>query len=140
MTKKNYTPSKYSQFFAICKKHGFDYKEKVAEFTNGETDSLRKLTDDQFEAMMILMEEMNKGYRKDFEPKPGDKQRKKLIGIAKDMFWGKNTKETVADIDRWCKKQKFKKGLMAHTEKELNLLVAIFEQKVYPDYLHNLNR
>ncbi len=140
MAKRNYTPSKFSQFHAICKTHGFDYKEKVAEFTNGETDSLRALTDDQFEGMMILMLEINKGYRRNFEPKPGDQQRKKLIGIAKQMFWGTTTKETVADVDRWCKKQKFKKALMAHTPQELNLLVAIFEQKVYPDYLQNLNR
>lgn len=125
----------YSRFFAICKTHRFDYKDKVAEYTKGKTDSLRALTDDQFTDLMVMMIQINIGYRKDFIPKPGDKQRKKLIGIAKSMFWGKNTEETLVDLDRWIRKQKFKKPLMSHTPNELNLIIAIFEQRVEPDYL-----
>lgn len=134
----------YSQLFAICKKHGWDYKDKVAEFTKNYTDqeheSLSSLTDPQYEEFMVLVLELNKGHRKDFNKKPGDPQRKKLIAIALTMFWGNETSEAVKAVDEWIRKQKFKKGLMAHSPAELDLMVAIMEQKVYPDYLKSLRK
>jgi hypothetical protein len=141
MTKKNYTYSKYSQFFAICKAHGFDYKEKVYEFTEGRTDSLSSLTDLEYTQMMKRLIELNEPMRKatKFEKQPGDAQRKKLIALALLMKWG-DMKQALARLDGWCKKQKYKKGLMQHNEQELSLLVSIFEQRVYPDYLVGLNK
>lgn len=134
-----YMKRNYGQFFAICKAHGFDYKEKVYEFTKGRTDSLSSLSELEFTEMMKLLIELNEPYRKNFTPKPGDQQRKKLIALAMLMRWG-NIKMIMIRLDGWCKKQRYKKGLMAHNEQELSLLVSIFDQRVYPDYLTGLNK
>lgn len=134
----------YSQLFAICKRHGWNYKDKVAEFTllycKEQHDSLRRLTDPEFDELMLMVVELNKGHRKNFQKKPGDPQRKKLIAIALSMFWGRDTGEAVAAVDKWIQKQKFKKKLMAHTPAELDLMVAVMEQRVYPDYLEGLRK
>lgn len=131
--------SKYAQFFAICKAHGFDYREKVYEFTEGRTISLSALSDLEYTEMMKLLIDLNEPFRKGFVPKPGDKQRKKLIALAMLMRWG-DMKMIITRLNGWCKKQKFKKGLMQHNETELDLLVSIFELRVYPDYLIALNK
>lgn len=130
----------YKQFFAICKKHGFDYKDKVAEFTNGRTDSLKALTDGEFKELSIRMAHLNAPARQVFKVKPGDKQRKKMISLASQMRWGPEIAQIIGRLDAWCLKQKFKKPLMKHSENELNLLLAIFEQRVYSDYLTDLNK
>ncbi|MGV3705431.1 MAG: hypothetical protein ACO1NU_08635 [Arcticibacter sp.] len=130
----------YTQFFAICKAHGFDYKEKVAEFTNDRTDSLRALTDAEFNRMLKLMTDLNKPVRQKFKPKPGDDQRKKMISIARQMRWLKDGKADVKRLDMWCKSQKYKKGLNQLSILELNVMVTIFETKVYGHYLSTLNK
>ena len=134
-------PRNYKQFFAICKAHGFDKEEKVLEFTEGRTASLSDLSDREFGQMMLLLQKLNAPIRQGirFQPKPGDKQRKKLIAIARKMKWG-DVPTTLIKLDEWSRKQKFKKGLMEHSPAELDLLVAIFEQRVYADYLTALNR
>lgn len=133
--------SKYAQFFAICKVHGLEYKDVVYEYTEGRTDSLRSLSELEYTIMMKRLIDLNEPFRKGFVPKPGDKQRKKMIALALLMRWGKgNIKAVIIELNRWCKKQKFKKALMQHNEPELDLLVAIFELRVYPDYLIALNK
>lgn len=129
----------YGQFFAICKAHGFDYKDKVYEFTDGHTESLSSLSDLEYTQMMKMLIDLNEPFRKGFEPKPGDKERKKMIALALLMNWG-DIKTVVARIDAWSRKQKFKKGWMQHNPAEISLLVTIFEQRVYPDYLTGLNQ
>jgi hypothetical protein len=131
----------YKQFFAICKAHGFDKEEKVLEFTEGRTSSLSELSDREFGKMMLILQKLNAPNRqgRQFEPKPGDKQRKKLLALARKMNWG-DVPTTLAKLDEWSRKQKYKKGLMDHTPGELDLLVVIFEQRVYADYLTALNR
>lgn len=131
----------YKQLFAICKKHGLDYKDKVAEFTNGRTESLKELTDGEYKELMIRLQRFNpQPPEGGFVPKPGDKMRKKMISIAGQMQWGTSTMQLVGRINNWCLHQKFKKPLMEHNEEELGLLVTIFEQKVLADYFKGLNR
>lgn len=129
----------YGQFFAICKTHGFDYKEKVYEFTNGRTVSLSSLSDYEYTEMLKQMIDLNEPARRGFVPKPGDAQRKKMIALALLMRWGE-MKMVMIRLNGWARKQKFKKDLMQHTPAELDLLVSIFEQRVYPDYLVGLNK
>jgi hypothetical protein len=135
----------YKALFAICKQYGLNYKDKVLEFTNGRTDSLSSLTDSECEVMVDRLKKLNKikvnrGGKK-FEVKPGDPQRKKMIRLALTMHWGNgDMAEALKELDEWCFKQKFKKGFMGHTLSEYDLLVSIFETKVYKDYLRDLNK
>ena len=130
--------SKYSQFFAICKVHGFEYKDKVYEFTNGRTESLSSLSELEYTQMMKRLIDLNEPFRKNHRKTPGDKQRKKMMALAYLMNWG-SALQVVKRLDGWARQQKFKKGWMQHNEAELDLLVAIFEQKVYTHYLTTLN-
>lgn len=125
--------SKYSQFFTIINKIGLTKEEAVMEFTNGRTDSLTSLNDSEFKELMRKLSTLN-------TPPPGDIMRKKMIGIAKSMHWGNNTKEILLRIDDWCIKQKFRKKLMQLDLAELSTMLTIFEQKVYNDYLSALNK
>ncbi|MGB4776134.1 MAG: hypothetical protein WBP45_13225 [Daejeonella sp.] len=133
----------YKQFFAICKKHGLDYKDKVAEFTEGRTDSLKALTDGEYKEMMIRLSRMN-------TPPPGDAIRKKIISMARQMGWvikcdahSKSTPLWIADmqrIDNWCLHYgKYKKRLNDHSPAELGVLASIFEE-VLKTYLKGLNK
>ncbi|WP_367867879.1 hypothetical protein [Pedobacter sp. WC2423] len=88
--------------------------------------------------MMKQLIDLNEPYRRNYVPKPGDKQRKKMIALARLMNYG-DMKTIYARLDNWARDQKFKKGWMAHNPAELDLLVAIFEQKVYTHYLTTLN-
>ena len=133
--------SKYSDFHAICKQHGLNYKDKVFEFTEGRTESLSSLSDTEYAELLKRMQSLNRTGSGNFKIKPGDKQRKKIIRLALTMHWGGGDMKTaLGEIDEWCKKQKFKKGFMNHTPAEYDLLVAIFEQKVYGDYFRDLNK
>lgn len=128
----------YAQLFAICKAQGFDYKDKVAEISNGRTDSLKALTDAEYREMMLQLQKHNAHLRqtKKFEVKPGDKQRKKMIALAKNM----GAKQPVDAVNNWCLYYgHYKKPLMQHTENELNQVLHIYETKVYASYLRNLN-
>jgi hypothetical protein len=125
--------NKYSQLFAILKKNDLTKEEVVEWFTDGRTTSLTALSDGQYKELLRRLQGHN-------GVPPGDQQRKKLIGIAKSMNWGTNTKAILKRLDDWCLNQKYKKKLMAHNQAELGLLVTIFETKVYPDYLRALNK
>lgn len=130
----------YSTFFAICKEHGLDYRHQVAEFTQDRTESLRSLTDQEYEELEARMKNLSKPARSRFIPPPGDEQRKKIIAIARKMRWMKDGKVDIARINAWCLKQKFKTGLNKLTIPQLNVLVTIFENNVYVSYLKGLNR
>lgn len=130
----------YKELFAICKRLGLDYKEEVYNFTNGRTDSLRKLTDGEYLHLCISL---NKAAPGDWEPKPGDRVRKKMIAIAKQMQWHdpRLKKEGLfAALDDWCLNQKYKKRLNDLNVEELGVLATIFEKNVLADYLKALNK
>lgn len=138
-------PRDYKQFFAICKRHGFEYKDKVAEFTKDRTDSLSSLSDGEYHELLTWMLKLNAPARQRFIPKPGDEMRKKIIAIARQMKWEYKSHpahKPAPDMNRinhWCLKHgKFHKPLNEHTPAELTLLVTIFE-RVYHDYLTVLN-
>lgn len=130
----------YKTFFAICKHHGWDYKEKVAEFTEGRTDSLRELSDREYHELLMRAQRFVTEAKPVFTPKPGDKQRKKMLSIAGKMYPGENTKQLLNRIDSWCRVQKFKKPLMQHNEAELNVLLGVYGGKVLADFYSNLHR
>ncbi len=140
------TDRKYPHFHAICRQHGINYKDMVLNYTDGRTDSLRALDDDEYSLLFDQLKKANRSSK--FRPKPGDQQRKKLISIAKRMNWGLDrSKPWIYDIDlllerldQWCLDQTFKKPMMGHSPQELNLLVSIFEEKVLVHYYSSLNK
>lgn len=131
----------YSDLFGICKERGLNYKDLVYAFTEQRTDSLSALTDQEYDKLLLQLKRLNKSTKKAGKKKPGDPQRKKMIRLALTMHWGGgDMKNAIDEIDIWCRKQKFKKGFMGHSLPEYDLLVTIFEQKVYGDYLRDLNK
>lgn len=134
----------YSQLFAILKKHRLEYKDVVAEFTDGRTDSLKALTDGEFRELMIRMQRYNAP-----PTDAANQMRRKMIAIARQMRWTKpdpnplRRGEEVADmerIDNWCIKYgKFNKKLNAHTYDELTQLITAFEH-VLTSYLSSLQK
>jgi hypothetical protein len=132
----------YGQLFAILKKLGLDYKDIVAEFTNGRTESLSSLSDGEYKELLLRMQRYNK-----YDPnEPANRKRRKIIAIARQMRWVKpspnSNNDLVADmkrIDDWCIKYgKFHKKLNDHTVDELNILVTIFEKSLL-SYLSSLH-
>lgn len=140
----------YPQFFALIKQFEMDKDEVALASSLGRTASLKGLTDEEWNTMMHQLTGMQKG--KDWTPPPGDIQRKKMISISRQMNWHLNPPADLPEwwrsesqiirfrLDAWCLKQKFKKPLMKHTVQELNVLVSIFEEKVYKSYLEDLNK
>jgi hypothetical protein len=114
-------------------KNDLNYKDVVKDFTDNRTDSLSSLTDQEFAQLMTRLDPYNR-------VPPGDQQRKKLIGIASLMKWGDTIEQIRLALDGWLLKQKYRKPLMQLTPQELNVMVTIFETKVYPDYLRSLNK
>lgn len=140
-------PRNYSQFFAILKKLGLDYKDVVAEFTEGRTESLSSLSDGEYKELTLRMQRYNQ-----YDPNdPANKMRRKMIAIARQMRWGEphprplsrgegSTNALMERLDNWCIKYgKYGKKLNSHTVAELSLLVTIFEE-VLDDYLKALQK
>lgn len=136
----------YKQLFAICKKYGFDYKDKVAEFTNGKTDSLKQLTDAEFNALVLRLHKLTTptlGHpttsgKLGFVPKPGDTMRKKIIALAKNMQWH-HSGNIMQQINHWCLHYgKYKIALNQHSPSQLAYLLTQFEE-VYKSYLKDIN-
>ena len=123
----------YGQFYAIVNKIGIAKEDIISGFTKGRTDSLTALSDIEYYELLKEMQKFN-------TVPPGDQIRKKMISLAKQMNWGKTTKEILREIDKWLLKQKFQKPLMQLDVPQLGLMLAVFEQKVYPDYLKALNK
>lgn len=155
-------PRNYKQFYAICRAHGLDKEELVLDYSHGATSSLKALEEAQFNDLLGYLMALNKPRRSTFakatadkapgsdqttagkaapwSPPEGDKQRKKLLSIAYQMNWGNNAREVIPKLDQWARKQKFKKALMEHNPQELGVLVSVFENHVYPNYLKSLNK
>lgn len=123
----------YPQFFAICNKNGFTKEEVILQYTEGKKDSLKDLADVEYYGMMRWLEKFN-------TMPPGNEIRRKMIALAKKMNRGNDTKQILQHLDGWCRKQKFKKPLMLHTVAELGVVCTIYEDKVYGDYLRDLNK
>lgn len=142
--KPAFSKRNYPQFFALIKQFEMDKDEVALACSLGRTSSLKGLTDEEWNTMMHQLTGMQKG--KDWTPPPGDIQRKKMISISRQMNWhlvdgkDKGIAQIMARLDGWCLKQKFKKELMKHTVQELNILISIFEEKVYKSYLEDLNK
>ena len=131
----------YREFYALIKGKPYSKAEIVSSFTDGQTESLSAMSDQQFEGLMQFLRPKMNDY--DFTPKPGDAQRKKMISIARQMNWGdqvQSSSSVVQAVNNWCLKQRYKKPLMQHNVQELNILVTIMEEKVYPSYLKGLNK
>ena len=130
----------YPHFHAICRQRGLQYKDLVAEFTGGVTDSLRALSDAEYLELFDQLKGANK--TNGFTPKPGDAQRKKIIGIAKDMQWHRQGKEALMQrIDVFMlTKTKYKKRLNDLTVDELNRVCHVFEVDVKGSFYKALNK
>lgn len=127
----------YRRFYAMCKAFDKTKEEIVYDFTDGETTKCSDLTDEQFQVLFDQMIALQAGT---FVPAPGDLQRKKMIGLARTMHWGRTTSEIIEALDNWCLKQKFKKRLNDLTVSELGTLLTIFESKVYAGFLKGLKK
>jgi len=123
----------YPQFFAICNKNGFTKQEVIKQYTEGKKKSMRELTDIEFYGMMNWLQQFN-------TIPPGDAIRKKMIALAKQMKRGNTVKAILEHLDDWCRDQKYKKPLMLHTIAELGVICTIYEEKVYCDYMRDLNK
>ena len=127
----------YKKLFAILKAIGLTKEEAVMDFTEGKSDSLKSLNDGEFKEFMIRLRRLQPAPKK-WQPSPGDGQRKKMIGLAKSMHWGRDTLEVIARLDEWCLKQKYHKRLNDLSVMELGTLLTIFEHKVYTGYLKGI--
>jgi len=128
----------YKTFFAICKAIGRDKEDVILEFTNGESSSIKSLDDGEFKELMLQLRRLQPT-TKQWTPPPGDEMRKKMIGIARSMHWGRDTLEIVRRIDEWC----FKSFDCKMNDMDLATLgkaVTIFESKVYAGYLKGLSK
>lgn len=134
MAKRN-----YADFFAICKRHGWNYKDKVAEFTKDRTESLSSLSDSEYRELLLRAKRFSP-VPDNWKPPDGDAQRKKIIAIARDMRWDIRGQDVLMQrIDEWLLKHgKYKKPLNKLSVDELNKVVYIFENEVKPSFLRGL--
>lgn len=128
----------YKTFFAICKAIGREKEDVVLEFTDGRTNSLSALNDGEFKELMIQLRRLQPT-PKTWTAPPGDAQRKKMIGIARNMQWGRDTIEIVRRLDEWCV-QTFKMKMNDMDLSTLGKAVTIFENKVYTGYLKGIQQ
>jgi hypothetical protein len=135
------TQTRYSQLFALLKKHGLDKDEVLHEFTQGKKTSLTQLSDGELKQLTL---QIIRAYGN--TPPPGDAMRKKMGAIALQMRWVIKRPplyKPVLDskrLDMWCIKYgKYKKNLIDHTPDELAVLVSIFDE-VLKTYLTGLNK
>lgn len=134
--------SKVIQFKTILSRAGImDQSENiVASFTAGRETSCKNMKLVEINRAIESLQRQypqttsNKLAKVDFEPNPGDKMRKKIIGIARTMGWQRwdiTKGKFVADmehINEWCIKYgQFHKLLNDHSEAELVKLVNQFE-------------
>ena len=120
--------------------------EMVGGATNGRTESSRELTYTEAADLINQLQAMNPplGGRGAWKPKPGEHIRRKIIAIAYNMQWevpnpkGGKPKADIKRINDWCLLQQPKKKLNDCNVKELSLLVTIFEQKVYKQFLNGI--
>lgn len=119
---KTKNTTRYSQLFALLKKHGLEKDEVLHTFSKGKKTSLTQLTDGELKELTL---QIIRTYGN--TPPPGDLMRKKMGAIALQMRWirpntnplGKGGRwGDVVDterLDNWCIKYgKFKKKLIEH--------------------------
>lgn len=126
----------------MCKALDITKEEAVHEFTDGRTKSCRELSDWEFNELFAKLVSLQSSVRKipdDWEPKPGDSQRKKLIALAKSMHIGKPTSLILDVLDDFCIRQKGKK-MNDLSEAELGEVLTIYETKVYTSHLKGVQR
>lgn len=130
----------YPKLFAILKRIGSTKEEaallgSVDRAPENKTESLRELNDSEFNSLMTRLERFN-------QVPPGDKMRKSMIAMARQMRWYKvrihkddPIKVDMKRIDDWCIKYgQFKKPLMGHNVAELATIVTTFK-RVLTDFL-----
>ncbi|MEN5434112.1 hypothetical protein ABE545_10755 [Sphingobacterium faecium] len=127
----------YKRFYAMCQALGKTKEEAVFEYTNGHTTSCRALSDRDFNDLLNILAKLQRvpDY---WEPAPGDAQRKKMIGLARNMNWADTPDQILVKLDEFCMKQK-KKRMNALSVYELGLILTILE-KIYSQYLGGIKR
>lgn len=135
-------PRDYRRFYAMCKALGKTKEDAVCEFTDGRTESCRDLSDEEFDNVFEQLATLQKSIQKipdDWEPKAGDTQRKKLIALAKNMYFRKPIRFILSALDDFCIRQKGKK-MNDLSVAELGQVLHIYETKVYAGHLESLKR
>lgn len=121
---------KYAAVFALVSHiQQFDkeytYKDAVRSFTNGKTESLSDIPDDQIKALVAMLGKLaGNNNSKKFQDDPKDKQRKAIIAIFKKK--GK----TVQDAITWAENRGVygnKKKFNEYTGQELYYLTISAE-------------
>ncbi|MGY5253302.1 hypothetical protein [Sphingobacterium spiritivorum] len=126
----------YAQFYAICKALGMDKEEVVYSFTQGRTQSLSAITDGEWKELMMKMRQLQPSKTPD-QKLPGDRQRKKLIALAAKMNWGTDMLSILDALNSFLQIN-YNKQLNGLTTSDLNRIVAVFENKLLPDYLKKI--
>lgn len=127
----------YKRFYAMCKALGKTKEEAVYEFSNGSTTSCSALSDREFNDLFNMLANHQR-VPEYWEPAPGDAQRKKLIGLARNMNWADTPDQILVKLDEFCMKQK-KKRMNALSTYELGLIITVME-KIYSEYLGAIKR
>lgn len=135
---KEETMSTYKRFFSLfnqAKSQGNwpyeDHSDLVAEFTGGQTTSLRKLTERELWKLEVRLEEMIGDPKK----QAGQRMRRKIIGIlAGRGAVNAQGKPDMARIYAWVLRYGYlKKDLNAYTVQELPKLVYQAESVLASD-------
>lgn len=112
-----------------------DIKEAmVLGFSNNRSTSSRDLYLLEAKAMIRHLKEL------DPEEKAAEVMRRKIISRAHEMGWKKpDGAIDMKRLDDWCIKYSYlKKKINQYQYKELPMLVTIFEEKVYKQFLNAL--
>jgi len=109
--------------------------------SNGRTESTKELTEAEVDVIIKELKKLQTDKPK-YTPKEGDKQRKKIIGIARDMRWdARGDAIMMHRIDEFMlNRTKYRKKLNDLTVDELNKVCFIFENEVKSSFLKGLNQ
>ncbi|WP_124559387.1 hypothetical protein [Pedobacter sp. KBW01] len=134
---------KFQQMIILFNQTGkYGYRHTYAfDVSNGRTESTKELTEPEVLVIIEQLKPLVPGGNK-FTPPPGDKQRKKIIGIARDMRWDSHgDKEMMKKIDNFMlTRTKYKKKLNKLTVDELNKVLYTFENEVQSSFYTGLNK
>jgi hypothetical protein len=103
-------------------------------FTGNRTDNISDLYKGEAISLIRHLKET------DPEERKAEVMRRKIISRAYEMGWiTHNGKIDMKRIDEWCKNFSYlKKKLNQYQYKELPLLVSVFEEKIYKQFLNGL--
>lgn len=136
---------KLRQLMAIFNQKGLDeeaQRDLIHTHTNGRTQSKREMTNHEAQ---LLINNLNQGYVRP-QPQqqktlPGDRQRKKIIGLFRSMGWEKDGKADMERIQAWIVKYgKYNPAKL--NQYDLNDLPALVSQVeiFYQDYIRSLSK